>query len=193
MPTPLARQLRDPAPARAAGPLDAFRLARRAFMAGERIDMGAIATELGVNRATLYRWVGSKELLLGEVISAFARETLRRADEEVPGRGPRHVAEVVVRVLDQIHTFAPMRAFLERDPQYALRVLTSVESIVQLSAVEAMHEVLVANEIESEADLADLAYVVVRIGESFLYSDLLIGAEPNVAKAGLMVRILLGG
>ena len=30
------------------------------------------------------------------------------------------------------------------------------------------------------------------IGESFLYSDVIIGSEPDVAKAGQMVRLLLG-
>jgi len=47
-------------------PLDALRLARRRWLAGERIDMGALARELGVSRATLYGWVGSREKLIGE-------------------------------------------------------------------------------------------------------------------------------
>ena len=194
--TPLQRQLQGGTAARATGPLDALAAARRAFMAGERIDMGVIATELGVNRATLYRWVGSKELLLGEVISDFARTTLARAREDTPGHGPRHVAAVVQRVLEQIHTFQPMRAFLDRDPEYALRVLTSAESTVQKGSVAAVREMLSAEveagTLQTPADLDDLAYVIIRIGESFLYSDLIIGSEPNVAKAGLMVRMLLG-
>ena len=56
---------------------------------------------------------------------------------------------------------------------------------------------LLADQVESgaldtPADLDDLAYVIIRIGESFLYSDVIIGSEPDVAKAGLMVRLLLG-
>jgi hypothetical protein len=35
-------------------PLDALGLARRRWLAGERLDMGALAKELGVSRATLY-------------------------------------------------------------------------------------------------------------------------------------------
>ncbi len=177
-------------------PADAYKLARAKFMAGERLDMQALAAELGVNRATLYRWVGSKELLLGEVISSFARETLERAHREIPGDGAEHVAAVVERVLEQIHAFEPMRRFLERDPQYALRVLTSIESTVQRGSVAAMGELLEeqveAGALRTPADVDDLAYVIIRIGESFLYSDLLIGSEPNVAKAGQMVRLLLG-
>ncbi|MGD9528220.1 MAG: hypothetical protein AB7V44_15660, partial [Pseudonocardia sp.] len=41
--------------------LDAFRRARRTFRDGRRVDMGVLARELDVNRATLYRWVGSRE------------------------------------------------------------------------------------------------------------------------------------
>jgi AcrR family transcriptional regulator len=165
-------------------------------MAGERVDMQALAAELGVNRATLYRWVGSKELLLGEVISALARETLANARREIPGEGPEHVAQVIQRVLEQQHTFPPMRAFLERDPQYALRVLTSNESTVQRGSIAAIREFLQdqvdRGALHTEADLDDLAYVLIRVGESFLYSDLITGTEPNVAKADVMFRMLLG-
>ena len=31
-----------------------------------------------------------------------------------------------------------------------------------------------------------------RISEGFVYADVIIGAEPDVAKAGQMVRLLLG-
>ena len=36
-------------------PLTAFRVARRWFLAGRRIEMQELAAELGVNRATLFR------------------------------------------------------------------------------------------------------------------------------------------
>ena len=69
-------------------PLDALRLARRSWLAGERLDMGALAKELGVSRATLYSWVGSRERLIGEVIWSFAEEGLRQATEAAQGRAP---------------------------------------------------------------------------------------------------------
>ena len=103
---------------------------------------------------------------------------------------------VVQRVLEGIRTFEPMQRFLEHDPAYALRVLTSKESTVQRRGIEAIRELLEeqvqGGALDTPADLDDLAYVIIRIGESFLYSDLIIGREPEVAKAGLMVRLLLG-
>jgi AcrR family transcriptional regulator len=196
MTTPLQERLHGESDGSAPGPLDAFHLARRKFMAGERIDMQGLAAELGVNRATLYRWVGGKELLIGEVISSLARETMERARRDVPGEGPAHVAAVVERALEQISVFEPMRAFLARDPEYALRVLTSKESTVQLNTVAAIRELLEdqveRGALDAPVDLEDLAYVITRIADSFLYSDVIIGTEPNVAKAGQMVRMLLG-
>ena len=123
-------------------PADAFDLARAKFMAGERLDMQALAAELGVNRATLYRWVGSKELLLGEVIASLSLATFENARREIKGKGPKYVAAVVEHCLNGIRSFEPMLTFLDNDAAYALRVLTSTESTVQLRGVEAIRELL---------------------------------------------------
>src|SRR3954447_9738114 len=64
---------------------DALRLARRRFLAPERVDMSALAEELGVNRVTLYRWVGSRDQLLVEVVWSLAREALDAVEAEVGG------------------------------------------------------------------------------------------------------------
>src|SRR6185436_16722420 len=101
-------------------PDDAFRLARAKFLAGERLDMQQLAVDLGVNRATLYRWVGSKELLLGEVISSLSLAAQKRARAELQGSGPPYIAAVVEQVLAGILTNEPMQKFLDNDAAYAL-------------------------------------------------------------------------
>src|SRR5919198_1081369 len=68
---------------------DALRLARRKFLAAQRIDMTGLAAELGVNRVTLYRWVGSRDALMVEVLWSLAASTLARA-----------AAGVLVRVIE---------------------------------------------------------------------------------------------
>ena len=175
---------------------DAFRLARAKFLAGERLDMQQLAAELGVNRATLYRWVGSRELLLGEVISSLSIAAQKRARAEIDGSGPAYIGAVVEQVLAGILTNEPMQRFLGHDPAYALRVLTSKESTVQRRGIEATRELLEEQvqlgALDTPADLEDLAYVIMRIGESFVYSDVITGTEPDVKKAGQMVRLLLG-
>ena len=61
--TRLAKALREAPPVKAT-PLDLYQLARRDWLAGERIDIGALAARLNIGRATAFRWVGSRDLLL---------------------------------------------------------------------------------------------------------------------------------
>lgn len=92
--TPLRRQLNSFGPIRPT-PLDALRLARRQFQAGDRIDMQSLAAQLGVDRATLYRWVGSREHLLAEVLWSLMAETVHRLREPAGGGQHPAAAEVV--------------------------------------------------------------------------------------------------
>ncbi len=178
-------------------PLDAFRLARRKWLAGERIDMGALAAELGVGRATLFRWVGSRELLLGEVIWSVQQPFIERARAETKGHGPAFIAEVCERVMRAALTLPPLRTFLERDPEYALRVLTSKSSTVQSHNIEAMRagleEQAAAGHLRPRLPLDTLAFVIVRLSEAFVYADVISGREPAVDQAAAAIRVLLEG
>ena len=55
--------------------------------AEQRIDMGALATELGISRATLYNWVGGRERLTAEVLWSFAELAITQARKEASGSG----------------------------------------------------------------------------------------------------------
>src|ERR1043166_4279185 len=94
MATPLERALEDPTRA-GATPLDALALAREHWLRSGRLDMGALARDLGVSRATLYRWVGTKERLLGEVLWTFAEDTIRDARAHARGTGPDYLADSI--------------------------------------------------------------------------------------------------
>jgi AcrR family transcriptional regulator len=78
-----------------ATPAGAFRGARRMFLRGERLDMQALAAELGISRATLYRWCGHREQLLADVLWSLSHQLFERAKAE----HPRHTgAERVMAV-----------------------------------------------------------------------------------------------
>ena len=53
--------------------------ATRLYLACEALDMSALANSLGVGRATLYRWVGNREDLLGTVLAEATERTYQRA------------------------------------------------------------------------------------------------------------------
>jgi AcrR family transcriptional regulator len=176
-------------------PLDALRLARGRWLAGERLDMGALARELGISRATLYSWVGSKERLLGEVIWSFAEPAMGEARAAARGSGPHYVTEVIERYMAGAIAFPPLRRFIGQEPEYALKVLTSKHSPMQRRSIAAMRDLLEdqvqAGALEPPLDLDSLAYLIVRIAESFLYSDVITGSEPDVDKTADAVRVLL--
>jgi AcrR family transcriptional regulator len=176
-------------------PLDVLEAARRIWLEGQRLEMGALATELALSRATLYRWVGSKERLLGEVAWSFALPVFEEARARASGHGADYVAEVVERYLRTAIAFPALRHFIEQDPEFALRVLTSKHSSMQRRSVAATRELLAeqveAGALEPPLDLDALAYVIVRIAESFLYSDIITGSEPDIAQACDAIDALL--
>jgi AcrR family transcriptional regulator len=164
-------------------------------MAEQRIDMGALATELGISRATLYNWVGGRERLTAEVLWSIAQATITRAREESQGSGPDYVAEVIERYMAALSEFEPMRRFISRDPEHALRVLTGSRTPFQRRLIDDMRE-LIQEQVDSSGyepplDVETLSYLLVRIGESFIFNDVITGSEPDLAKAAQASRILL--
>jgi AcrR family transcriptional regulator len=176
-------------------PLDALGLARQKWLANERLDMGALAKELGVSRATLYSWVGSRERLIGEVIWSFAEEGVRQAIEAARGSGAEYVVDVVERFARLNASFEPLRRFIEQDPELALRILTSKKGPVQERMIGVARDLLAqqvaAGKLSLPLDIDTLAYLMIRVNESFIYSDVITGSEPDVDKAVEVVRLLL--
>jgi AcrR family transcriptional regulator len=193
-PTALERALNSSGPPRAT-PLDALDAARRMWQSDQRIDMGALAAELGISRATLYNWVGGRERLTAEVLWSIAEATIAEARKESRGSGPAYVSEVIERYMTALSEFEPMRRFISRDPEHALRVLTGNRTPFQRRLIDHLRE-LIDEQVESAGyvaplDVETLAYLLVRIGESFIFNDVITGSEPDLSKAAQASRILL--
>lgn len=192
--TALERALRAEPDGRA-GPLDALRAARRAWLAEQRIDMGGLAAQLGISRATLYNWVGDRERLTAEVLWSIAQETTTQARRAARGSGPEYLSTVIEHYLAALAGFEPIRRFVNRDPEFALRVLTSNRTPFQRRLNDAVREMIdeqVATAgYEPPLDSDTLAYVLVRIGESFIFNDAITGTEPDLRKAVQASRVLL--
>src|SRR3954471_5038527 len=121
--TKLQRELAAEPEPRRPTPLDAFLLARKKFLAAERIDMSGLAEEVGVNRVTLYRWVGSREQLLAEVIWSLAARTLKNVDRGVRAKGGERIVQVVTRFLDAVITTGGIGRWLSEEVELAMRLL----------------------------------------------------------------------
>ena len=157
--------------------------------------MSGLASELGVNRVTLYRWVGSREQLLVEVIWSLGARTLEQIGTSVRARGSERVVQVVVRFLDAVISNAGMKRWLAEEGEAAMRLLTRFDTGFQPRLIEAIHELLAteheAGEIDLPVDLRELAYVIVRLIESYTYLDLITGEAPEAKRAEPVLRMLL--
>src|SRR5215212_8207737 len=193
--TRLQRALATEAEPRRSTPLDAFLLARRKFLAAERIDMSAIAEELGVNRVTLYRWVGSREQLLVEVVWSLASRTLEKVEKRVRARGAERVVRVVTRFLEDVISNAGMRRWLAEEGELAMRLLTRHDTDFQPRLIAAIQDMLQqetdAGRLDLPVDLHEVAYVIVRLIESYTYLDLITGEQPDARRAEPVLRLLL--
>ena len=74
--------------------------------------MATIAGELGVNRVTLYRWFGSRDDFIVEVVWSLALTTFKWVEEKVSSEGPERIVDVVTEFLDTIITNPGMQRWL---------------------------------------------------------------------------------
>jgi len=189
--TPLSDLVEGAVPAPRTTPLDVLAVARTKWLAGERLDIGRIANELGLGRATVFRWVGTRENLYGEVCSALFAKELARARAAARGTGLVRLVDIMERLLRSLAAAGPLRRFVAEDPELALRVLTSRASPVQVRCTVAIRELIEELVPTPALPPAELAYIIVRITESFLYRDVITGDEADIEAAIRAIRLLL--
>ncbi|MDQ1513150.1 MAG: hypothetical protein QOC59_992 [Microbacteriaceae bacterium] len=173
----------------------AFRSARRRFLEGQRVDMGVLAAELGVDRTSLFRWVGNRDALLAEVLWSLAVPTFDAADAAVQAVGADRVEGVLTRFVADLISAEYFQSWLSREPSRALRILSTRSSPVHRRVV-AITQTLLTEEIDAgrmatPLPVHDLAYVLVRVAESFTYSDLIAGETPSVERAAAAIALVL--
>jgi AcrR family transcriptional regulator len=193
--TRLQRELVDGAGGRPPTPLDAFKLARRRFLAAERVDMSALAMELGINRVTLYRWVGSREQLLVEIVWSLGDRTLELVARDVQARGADRIVQVVTRFLELVIGNAGMQRWLAEEGELAMRLLTLHDAGFQPRLIDAIERLLreeaEAGRLDLPVELRELAYVIVRLIESYTHLDMILGERPDARRAEPILRMLL--
>ena len=183
-----------------ATPADAFRRARRMWLKGERIHLASLSAELNIGRATLFRWVGNKDLLLGEVLWSLYEPLRLEALNATPGNGVDFVVGVYRHINSTLLHSEPLRRFIREDPEYALKILTSSQSTLHSRTVEAntrtLRDQIAGGHSNPPLNGNSLSYFMVRLAESCLYSDIINGREPReeeLEDACTAVRVMLGG
>ncbi len=170
--------------------------ARAQFMAGERVDLTIVARDLGLGRATIYRWFGSRERLVSEVIADESQALILGHRRAVRRRGVEGLLEVFDRINRSLARSMPLRRFVEQEGAAALRLLTSSTGTVQCRGVALIREMIeaevAAGRFEPPADPDTLAYAIVRLCEAFLYNDAAFGIRGDHERLREVQAALLG-
>jgi AcrR family transcriptional regulator len=174
-----------------------LRTAIRVFLATGSLEMRGLARELGIGRATLYRWNRSREELLSEVLLALALANLRRVERDVDTPpGALRVCHVHDLHLRRISGNPSFRGFIRTEPEVASNLLLDVHGRVHRGVTSALADFMRRQERESvwRAPLGVDAFarVVSRMTETFLYADLIARGEPEVDTPDRVLRLMLG-
>jgi AcrR family transcriptional regulator len=173
-----------------------LRLVGEQYRSGERVDLTVVARRLGLGRATIYRWFGPRDAVLGEVIAAELEALVARKRSQVRRRGAAGLLEVFDRINRSLARSMPLRRFVEQEGASALRLLTSSTGAVQRKGVEMITEMIeaeaAAGRYEPTADPQTLAYAIVRLCEAFLYNDAAFGIRGDHERLREVEAALLG-
>ncbi len=173
-----------------------MRAAEWQYLQGERVDLTAVAAGLGLGRATIYRWFGSREALLGAVIASELERLVARKRAIVRRRGASGLLEVFDQINRSLARSSALRRFLEQERRAALRLLTSDAGVVHPRAVRCIEQLILAETrsgaYESPTEPHALAYAIVRLAEAFLYSDATSGIRGDHEHLRAVEAALLG-
>ncbi|GAC1444493.1 MAG: QsdR family transcriptional regulator [Mycobacteriales bacterium] len=175
---------------------DVVRAGVRVVERGERLDLRSLSVELGIGRATLYRHAGDRPRLLGEVCAERGRRAWQvslRSGGDLSGAA--RCSAVLSAFMRTIAADEPLHQLFRTEPELTLRLLVDPRGPVQPRAVawveELLAEEVAAGHLVPVVVPGQLAYAVVRLAESFVYTDVLVGQAPDLGAAETLIGALL--
>jgi AcrR family transcriptional regulator len=166
------------------------------YLRGKRVDVQAIAAEIGVGRATVYRWFGSRDNLIGEVVIRATEPVLAAARAGHEGKGGPGLLDTFDRFNRALADAPALRAFVDQERDAALRLIASGAGIVQPRIVELITG-LITEEVEagtykSPVEPTLLGYAIVKLAQAFLFNDTVAGIRGDVDRLREVEAALLG-
>ena len=175
---------------------DVLAAALHRYLRGRRVDVQALAAELGLGRTTIYRWFGSRDELLGEVLARAVDPVIDAARAGARGRGGRALLDTFDRLNRALAEAPALRTFVERERDAALRVITSGANFLQPHMVERIagliEEEVRAGRYEPPVEPVTLGYAIVKLAEAFLFNDAVAGMSGDVDRLREVEAALLG-
>jgi AcrR family transcriptional regulator len=175
---------------------DVLEAALYRYLRGRRVDVQAIAGELGIGRTTVYRWFGSRDELLGEVLARATDPVIDAARAGARGRGGRALLDTFDRLNRSLADAPALSTFVENERDAALRVITSGAAFLQPHMVARIAG-LIDDEVEEgryepPVESETLAYAIVKLAEAFLFNDAAAGMRGDVDRLREVEAALLG-
>jgi AcrR family transcriptional regulator len=166
------------------------------YLRGQRVDVQAIAAELGLGRTTVYRWFGTRDDLLAEVLAAAVDPVIDDARARARGSGGRMLLDTFDRLNRSLADAPALRTFVENERDAALRVITSGAEFLQPHMVERIAALIEEEEragrYDPPVEPATLAYAIVKLAEAFLFNDAVAGMRGDVVRLREVEAALLG-
>ncbi|MFE2957937.1 QsdR family transcriptional regulator [Nocardia tengchongensis] len=166
------------------------------FLEGKRLDVNAIAAQLGVGRASIYRWFGSRDGLLGAAVARQLEKVVALADRRTRGAGGERLTATLDRTIDLLVANDALRAYFDNESTAALRLITRGDGLVHQTAVALIEQHIERAESEGYCPPIErdtLAYALVRLWEAFLYNDAVAGFRGDVERLRKVQTALLRG
>lgn len=167
-------------------------LARQLFVSGQRIDMGGLARSLDVGRSTLYRWLGDREELIGGVLADLSRETWELSRVKAEGEGFSRAIDVIRSFMVYTSEFGPLREFVQREPELALRILLRENSPVAAAIREGVEGAIIehapAMDPRRRPEVLD---AVAEACTALEWTAVIVGQRPDVDRILTMASTLL--
>ena len=175
---------------------DALRLAKRVYLQGGRVDINQIAQELGVNRVTVHRWVGTRDALLLEIVWPLSEATLKGVWAEIADTSGPRVPRLMMMYLQAQLTHAGAKRFMLEENERAMKLFTHSSYGHQPRLIAEVRTYLERDlkegRIVSSLTIDELAYATVRVVESYAYLPSITGDEPDPEGAYRVLKVLLG-
>jgi AcrR family transcriptional regulator len=175
--------------------MDALRQAVRWFHAGRRLDVQALARELGISRVTLHRWVGTREQLITEVLWAATDRALSAVLARQDSGAGSVTAEVLAAWSHDVLAHPGVQQLQRDELDLFTRLTTRDGSSFQRRLIQRVRDLLArdraAGRLTIDLDLDDLAFATVRIAETFIHTQAITGEDPDPARTGRILRALL--
>jgi len=159
----------------------------------QRVDLVELAQICEVNRATLYRWFGSRDALLAEVLWRLSMRIIHSVIKGIPGTSLSGLMLSIQGYLKIVSTHKGQLHFLKNEPEVAARVLFTGEHSIRNRLINILLVYLPRYRAFKEGDpqVKTLAVAIVRLGETFLYGDRFDDSEPQLDEYFKIIALLM--